>query len=116
MKAKFNISPVLTTDGWAMNLRDSKKKKGIRERMERLESNNQVLAGEIKLVEENIRLLTTLTSKDYKLIDPCYGVVVDNKDYYDDVARKLLKSKGYEYVKSFETLGELWVKEEGENK
>lgn len=67
---------------------------------------------QIEILQEEIKLLKILNTKEYKFIKDLEGFYVTDDVYVmGDKARKWAKENGYSYIKSFESNGELWVKE-----
>jgi len=86
-------------------------RKNLTER-EYVDENFEDLKTEIKNLKREIELLKTFIPKGYLLIEPYNDTVIDGEWWDACAARNLAREDNYNYIKSIEGLGELWVKEE----
>ncbi len=112
-----------TTNKWSkfMSIFKRKKKGNVRfcsplEETEREYTDRKfkALLSEIEKLSERIEILETVNKNNYILINSVEGMWDEKKDLWINPykAKIWAKENGYSYVESFNTSGELWVKEE----
>jgi len=131
---KFVGKEYLLNDSWIVDLREAhykiirKQEKKTGKEMKKIKrydfygneiNEQQYLSQEIEKLKttiniyvEEIELLKVLNKQDYLLISPDLLTYIKELDKCLNPfeARKWAKENGYEYIKPFDQLGELWVK------
>jgi len=75
------------------------------------ESRFKYTSDKLENVNAKLDSLYALASKEYVYIDPIYRTFYQDNTFDPKEAREHFRSLGYIYVNTFETLGELWIKE-----